>query len=173
MTNSELNAHIGQRVNIVNGKYELTDDGAFIISKTFGPERVWMTNEGKSQCITTKPFIGRVYKLGNVDCVTLVCEYVQSKSLLDFYHSMSRTELLELQRSTVMSWLDEDSRFTSVGMDYEPGDCIVYAHTERMHANHIGIAYPDNKILHHLPGKLSCIDRANVDNILGGYRYNG
>ena len=173
MTQSELREHIGESVNIKKGKCELASDGDFLISEDFGPERIWLTPDGKSQCITSQPFIGRVYKLGNVDCVTLVCQYVQSESLLSFYHSMSRQSLLELQRDTVMSWLDNDSRFTDVGMNYEPGDCLVYAHTERMHANHIGIAFPDNKILHHLPGKLSCIDDLDMSKVLKGYKYNG
>ncbi len=172
MTQSELREHVGKRVNIVKGLCVLHDEGDFIISEEFGPERMWIQPEGKAQCITKKPFIGRVYRLGIVDCVTLVCEYYKSDSLLKFYHKMSRQELLELQRATVMAWLDSDERFTDVGMDYVPGDCLVYAHTERMHANHIGIAVEGNKILHHLPGKLSCVDALDMPKVLKGYRYS-
>jgi hypothetical protein len=172
MNNNTLRDNIGQRVNIVNGKYELASEGAFLISTEFGSERVWLTEDGKSQCITKQPYIGRNYKIGYVDCVTLVCEHLNSNSLLKFYLGMGREELLLLQRETVMKWLDDDERFIDVGQAFQPGDCIVYSYTERMHANHIGIVYPNNKILHHLPGKLSCIDDLDLERVEKGYRFN-
>jgi len=173
MTQSELREHIGEHVNIVNGKYELAESGDFILSDSFGPERVYLTSDNKAQCITSKPFIGRNYKLGFVDCVTLVCEHLKSDTLLKFYLAMGREELLLLQRETVMKWLDEDPRFTDVGQEYQAGDCVVYSYTERMHANHIGIVYPEGKILHHLPGKLSCIDTLDTVRVEKGYSFNG
>jgi|JYMV01.1.fsa_nt_gi hypothetical protein len=172
MNKKELAKHIGEHVTIINGKYSLASTGDFIISEDFGMERVWLPKEGKPQCITTQPFIGRSYRLGKVDCVTLVCEYLKSDSLLKFYKGLSLEALLKLQRSTVMAWLDSDSRFTDVGNDYVAGDCVVYTYTKQMHANHIGIVMPEGKILHHLPNKVSCIDPLNSVKVEKGYRFN-
>ena len=153
MTQSELSDHIGEYVNIVNGKYMLHLKGDFLISTEIGTERVWLVDGAKPQCITTKPYIGRRYELGSVDCITLVCEYLKSEELMKFYRGMSRERLWKLQRLTVMKWLDEDDRFIDVGQDFEVGDCVIYSYTERMRGNHMGIVLPDNKILHHLPVK--------------------
>jgi len=173
MNKKELNKHIGERVNIINGKCRLAEDGDFIISKSFTSECIWVPDEGKVQCITKQPFIGRNYRISKVDCITLVCEYLESESLLKWYHGLSLENVLKMQTDTVANWLDNDTRFTNVGMDYDDGDVLLYAHAKNMVGNHIGIAYPGDKILHHLPNKLSCIDDMDLTKIERGYKFNG
>lgn len=173
MNKKELAKHIGERVNIINGKCRLADDGEFLISDSFGTETVWVPAEGKIQCITKQPFVGRNYRISKVDCITLVCEYLKSEALLSWYKGLSLEKVLLMQRDTVGAWLDSDDRFTDVGMDYSDGDILLYAHAKNMVGNHIGIAYPGNKILHHLPNKISCVDDLDLSKVEKGYKFNG
>jgi hypothetical protein len=170
MTYIELKEHIGQRVDIVNGTYVLTDDGNFVVSDIFGSERIWLTPDERVQCITSQPFIGREYSLGKVDCVSLVCEFLDDE-LSKFYQGLSMKELFKLQRKTVIVWLKDNESFTDVGTDIQPGDCVVYDHSDQMLGNHIGIIKAEGKILHHLPHKLACIDVMEPERIMGVYRY--
>lgn len=172
MTKEELSKHLGERVNIVNGKCRLDEDGEFLISDSFGSERIWVPKEGKVQCITSQPFVGRNYRITKVDCITLVCEHLKSNALIRWYKSLGLELVLKMQKSTVKAWLESDDRFTAVGMDYVDGDVLVYAHTDNMRGNHIGIACPGNKILHHLPNKFSSIDDVDTSKVVMGYRFN-
>ena len=63
----------------------------------------------------------------------------------------------------------EDNGFQKVS-DYQEGDCLVYKYREAV-ISHAGVYLSNNKILHHLPDKLSCIDAVDSSKILGGYRY--
>ena len=130
MTYIELKEHIGQRVDIVNGTYVLTDDGNFVVSDIFGSERIWLTPDERVQCITSQPFIGREYSLGKVDCVSLVCEFLDDE-LSKFYQGLSMKELFKLQRKTVIVWLKLTNGYVSNHRNSLPRD-YRYEHSMRM-----------------------------------------
>lgn len=171
MDYEELREHLGERVNIVEGEYVLSPTGAFLITLHFSNEAVWLTTDGDVKCITSQPFVGRKYQIGK--CIALVCEYLGG-DILAFYNGINLKELMRLRDVSIIEWIRDDSRFKEVPLDDALiGDCLVYNYSEDAKGNHIGILHSEGKILHHLPGKLSCIDTFIPDKLLGVFRYYG
>jgi len=171
MNYTELKEHLGERVNIVEGEYVLNTDGSFIITVYFANEAIWLTPDGDINCITSQPFVGRKYQMGK--CISLVCEYIGG-DILSFYNSVGLKDLMRLRDISIIKWITDDSRFEEISLDSAMvGDCLVYNHSEDAKGNHMGILHSEGKILHHLPGKLSCVDTFNPDKLLGVFRYHG
>jgi hypothetical protein len=54
--------------------------------------------------------------------------------------------------------------------DLQEGDCLVYECYPNI-KNHVGIYINSQKILHHIPQKLSSLDTLDNSLIIGAYRY--
>lgn len=170
MTYNDLKEHLTERVSIIEGEYVLNPTGPFVISLNFSKETIWLTPDREVKCITSQPFVGRKYQIGK--CIALVCEYLGG-DILAFYRGISLKELMRLRDISILKWITDDVRFEEVTLESAIiGDCLVYDHSDDAKGNHIGILHSEGKILHHLPGKLSCIDTFIPDKVLGVFRYH-
>lgn len=110
------------------------------------------------------PYIGRPYILGKFDCYTLVADYMKR----EFGFEM---EYLTESRERLMTNLVVDNIFLDnceIGswkrvIFPSPGDgilfCVGATSTSVIEtANHCGIYLGDDKFLHHMQGRSSCID---------------
>ena len=164
---------IGARYSIVNGDLVPLDTGEFIVSETFGTSTIYLNKLTKT-CNLIPPsnsYIGRPYKLKYTDCITLVASWLdknRGSTFGNIYNTISRKQWLRYYEVGMKYWYI-DNGFKEV-TSLEEGDCLVYKYLPNI-TNHVGIYIPDNKILHHIPQKLSSLDTIDSSLIIGNYRY--
>jgi len=165
---------IGTRYTITEGDLVESVTGEFVVSETFAINTLYLNRLNKTcSLITNKDsYIGKPYKLRETDCVTLVTGWLDNNlntGYTKIYSNTSRKDLLKYLSDGMATWF-EINGFTKITLDkIKVHDCIVYSYDDIVN-NHIGVCVEDNKILHHIPKKLSCIDIIDNNKILGVYR---
>jgi hypothetical protein len=173
MEYSDLIDNLGKNVNLIEGELILDDTGAFELSVEFKKEIIWVQPNGVYTVITSTDFIGRKYELGVSDCVSLVCEFLNDETLIEWYRTLNLRDLLRVVSISSKVWFQENENFTEVFGEMLIGDCVVYNVVEAKPDTHIGVYCAPGKILHHLPEKLSCIDILDPTKVSGVFRHNG
>lgn len=169
----------GTRFAIVNGDLVEDPSGALIVSNTLVPMSIYLNSSTKtaSLVIPRNQYIGREYKLRANDCITLCAEWLDSnkqldKSLVKYYANLSNAKVIDLLRTGLVDFLVEVGFHTVNTADATVGDLLLYNYKpEGVTYAHIGVYLGNEKILHHIPKKLSSIDTVDGTQILGVYRY--
>lgn len=164
---------IGARFDIVAGELQEDPSGLFVVSEIYQPFSVYLNKQTKQAMIVApeSSYLGRAYKMGNRDCITLVAQWLDEhygSSFGNIYRTTSHIDFMKYYKGGMSLWY-EDNLFEKV-TTYVEGDCLVYAYKPAV-ISHVGIYLNDGKILHHLPGKLSCVDVLDESKIIGAYRY--
>lgn len=166
---------IGSRYTITEGDLVESVTGEFVVSETFAINTIYLNRLNKTcNLITNKDsYIGRPYKLRVSDCINLVTSWLDNNLNTNYnkvYDNTSRKDLLKYLNEGMDGWF-EINGFTKVTTDsIKIHDCIIYNWGGHAVSSHIGVYVGDNKILHHIPNKLSCIDTIDNNKILGAYR---
>jgi proteasome lid subunit RPN8/RPN11 len=103
------------------------------------------------------PLIGRQWVWGVSDCWTLVRDWYGEHGieLPDWDRPRS---LIEFNENPMFDDCWEEAGFYEVSLDdIEPGDAMLMA-VESNKLNHVGVYLGDNRVLHHLCGRLSSAD---------------
>lgn len=167
-TKTLILSNIGKKADIVNGELVCSDNGFLTISTTPGQYTVYVNGDSYSLIIPIEDWRGRIYRFMRQDCAMLAAEYLDQcygTEILSYVKSVGTNLYRELGQFGFEDHLTKLG-FYKVEEGYQPNDILFY-----ILPAHIGIAQPNNKILHHLPNKLSCIDDIDKSKILGVYRY--
>lgn len=168
---NEFLEKIGSKYDIVNGVLVESDTGVLTVSKNFEQYTIYLNTLSKSVSliIPEKAYIGRFYLLKKSDCIKLVNEWLDDKlkttNYLERYKNTDNRTFKKYYSEGVKhayldnSFVEVDSQSVSVN------DVIVYGNK-----NHVAVCVDTNRILHHMPGKLSCYDQLDTEKILGVYR---
>lgn len=164
---------IGSKFNIVEGELVEAENGIFTVSETYSNYVIYLNKQNKTYNLIAplKSYIGRPYVLRKLDCVTLMFEWLgdeNNKDLSSIYTKTSRKDFFKYYKEGMSLWY-EDNGFLKVDTPIR-GDCIVYEYKPKA-VSHVGIYLGEDKFLHHLPYKLSCIDTLDRSKIIGVYRY--
>jgi hypothetical protein len=164
---------IGARYSIVNGDLTESSTGEFVVSEVFGYNTIYLNKIQKTCELIPDPklYIGIPYVLRRTDCITLVTTWLDTYrqgNFGDVYSKISRKDWMHYYKNGMKYWF-LDNGFKEVA-ELKEGDCLVYEHLPKV-ISHIGVYIEPNKILHHIPSKLSCLDTLNKSLIIGAYRY--
>lgn len=162
-------SNIGSKVDICEGDLVPSENGFLTVSTSLDQYSLYVDrlSETAVPVIPKSDYRGRVYKLRRSDCVTLAAEWLERNTEIkaaEFVKKISRTQYITLHDSGYLHLLSTLG-FSAVDATPVHGDIIVYEKQI-----HIGICIDGDKILHHLPGKYSSIDRFDQSKILGVYR---
>lgn len=167
---------IGCKYSIINGNLVETEDGLLTVSHAFADYTIYLNKLNKTVDIVTpyNSFIGRKYKFRYMDCITLVTDWLvyngYSTNLVDFYKNLSHREFYKYYTAGLKLWFVDYNYIEVESLDSANiGDILIYSYDSIINV-HLGILLENNKILHHLPGKLSSIDDIDTSKILGIYR---
>lgn len=164
---------LGAKFDIVEGELVESENGILTVSQTLSNFTIYLNKLDRTASIVVpkNAYIGRSYKLRRSDCITLFAEWLDdhySSSFGNIYKKVSNKEFYRYYNAGMELWF-EDNSFTKVSA-LEVGDCIVYEYTPNV-PSHVGIYVGEDKFLHHMPNKLSCIDTIDYNKITGIYRY--
>lgn len=111
-----------------------------------------------------QPFVGRPYIYGAFDCWSLVVDYLKRNHGIEISNEYPRVKDFWLQGETNFF----DNCFAQEGLiqvsdSLKDGDVLMFQTDKSGHANHVAVYIGDEKILHHVTGRLSTID------VYGGY----
>jgi len=167
---------VGKRFSLVRGLLVEDEFGLFTVSYEFNQYSIYLNKQQKTWApiAPQKSYLARAYVLKRSDCITLFTEWLDDHlhtSFGNIYNTISNKQFLKYYKSGMRLWY-EDNNFCEVSKPAR-GDCLVYADavTEVVPNNHVGVCVAEDKILHHLPGRLSSIDTIDYNKILGCYRY--
>lgn len=169
---------IGSKYTVEWGELVEADDGEFVVSQTPGKNRIILSNFAKTASLAADPdlWIGRVWALKKSDCASLAAEYQDKQFNADYMATIKGYSLKkwgEYFHRGMVAWL-EDFGMPKVALeDRQLHDVVVYDY-DGDHNMHVGTYLGDNKLLHHLPNKLSSIDVVDfteTDKFLGVYRH--
>lgn len=166
---------IGYRFDIENGDLVESPSGLFTVSTTYAENTLYLNKLNKSAILipAKETYVGRLYKLRYSDCITLWAEWVDDHLNTNYslkYKQLGKREFVEWTKAGPGSLLQADNYFKVDVDNLLFGDTLVYSY-DGVATNHIGIYLGDNKILHHVPNKLSSLDNLDTGRILGAYRY--
>jgi hypothetical protein len=163
-------AHIGQKADIVNGEVVLAENGFLEVTENPKSFSVYVDrSSGTAVLIVPKEdWRGRKYRFRVQDCVVLTCLWMDDycgSDTLSHARQVTRAEYIHLNENGYDHIL-EKAGYVLQDRAPEHGDLLVYEN----HV-HIGVCLDGDKILHHLPLKLSCIDPLDPSLILKVFRH--
>ena len=161
---------IGDKADIVAGELVPSQDGFLTVRESLAKYSVYVDRRTNSVAliIPKEDWRGREYRFRVQDCVVLTClwmdDYCGSETL-KHARSVGRAEYLKLNEDGYDHVLEAAGY---VEQDRAPihGDLLVYRD-----ALHVGICLDGDKILHHLPLTLSCIDDLDLKQVIKVYRH--
>lgn len=164
---------LDQKYDIVEGELVPLETGCLTVSYQLNPYTVYLNKIQKSISIVVpeKSYLARKYLLRKTDCVTLVNEWLDDKYGTKYLEAYLKTKNREFYRyyNEGMRYAYLDYGFTEV-TEAIVGDVLEYAYQPGI-VSHVGIYLGDEKILHHLPYKLSSIDNLDRTKVTGIYRH--
>lgn len=167
---NDYSEKVGLKYNIVEGLLVESPEGILTVSNQFKPYTIYVDNYNKtaSLIVPEKAYIGRHYILRKSDCIKLVNEWLDDRLGTDYVKRYKDTSNSQFKRyyTDGVKYAYIDNGFTEVtDGSLNIGDVIVY-----QNQNHVAVLVDTNRILHHLPKKLSCFDVLDTTSILGVYR---
>lgn len=165
---------IGSKYTINSGDLIEDTSGNIVVSETFIDYSIYLNKLTKEVflVIPDSAYIGKTYKLRATDCISICCRWHDEKyntNLQQIYKNTPHTDFKKYFRDGMSLWFDANN-FTKVD-NLTIGSFIIYEYKPSM-ISHIGIYIGENKILQHIPWKLSSIDTIDHTKILGIYNYN-
>lgn len=168
---NEFLEKIGSKYDIVNGVLVESDTGVLTVSKNFEQYTIYLNTLSKSVSLVVpeKAYIGRFYLLRKSDCIKLVNEWLDDTLKTTNYvqrYKETNNRTFKKYYTDGVKYAYLDNGFTEVANNQlEVGDVLVYGNNL-----HVAVYVDTNRILHHMPGKLSCYDQLDTEKILGVYR---
>lgn len=164
---------LNSRFDIVNGELQETEKGKFIVTTNFIQYSIYLNPITKTWAILApyKSYLGRKYLLRYSDCITLNGEWLDDHygtNYINVYKNFSRKEFSNFFKTGLTHWYLSNG-FYSV-TDPKPGDTLLYAWRPN-YTTHVGVYLENNKILHHIPHRLSSIDICDSNKIIEIFRY--
>lgn len=164
---------IGTRYTITNGDLTESPEGEFTCSRSFAKGSIYVTDVNVS--IIPINYLGYAYKLRQTDCVSLVTSWLKDNlgfDFMEYYKKLDEKKFLYYYKNgMVLYFQDHPEQFKQVHNlgDMDVGDVVVYAYDGKK-VSHIGVYLGNNKILHHMPKKLSNIDEIDITKVLGVFK---
>jgi hypothetical protein len=167
---NDYSEKVGSRYNIVEGLLVESSDGVLTVSTEFKQNTIYVDTYNKcvNLIVPEKAYIGRHYFLKKSDCIKLVNEWLDDRLGTDYVQRYKNTSNADFKKyysqGVKYAYLDNDFK----EVDHSAltiGDVIIY-----INYNHVAVLVDTNKVLHHLPKKLSCYDVLDTTKILGVYR---
>lgn len=164
---------IGKRYNVVEGDLVEAENGMFLVTESFQSPAIYIDKVNlKVHLISpSTSYIGKTYSLRQADCVAICFSWHDKNKgthLLDIYKNTSNREFYKIYVEGMGNWFLANG-FKQVSTP-EPGDMLVYSYGPTM-LSHIAIYLGNDKILQHLPNKLSSVDLLDSNKVKGIYRY--
>jgi len=167
---NDYSEKVGLKYDIIEGLLVESPSGVLTVSNQFKPYTIYIDiyNKVASLIVPEKAYIGRHYLLKKSDCIKLVNEWLDDRLATNYaqrYKDTSNSQFKKYYKDGVKyAYLDNGFKEVTDG-SLKVGDVIVY-----INQNHVAVLVDANKILHHLPKKLSCYDTLDSEKILGVYR---
>lgn len=166
---NEYSEKVGLKYDIIEGLLVESSTGILTVSDQFKPYTIYVDKYNKlaNLIVPEKAYIGRPYILKKSDCIKLVNEWLDDSLGTDYvkrYKDTSNSQFKKYYTDGV-KYAYLDNGFTEVFDSPNIGDVLVY-----MNQNHVAVLVNNNKILHHMPKKLSCYDVLDTTKILGVFR---
>jgi hypothetical protein len=172
---------LGSRYNIVSGKFVLDDNGEFLVTnRLLGTGTIYLDTKLETYTVLSdNPFVGLPYILKSQNCAILTAKYLDyaKKDGVGYeklMKSIPMRRLIYYFRNAVNPLL-ESIGFVAVDVkDIQLYDIIVWQFNKTA-TSHMGVYLGDNKMIHHIPSMISCIDTIDLNSpkVLGVYRYGG
>jgi hypothetical protein len=165
---------IGTRFNIVEGDLVEAEDGMFLVTESFQSPSIYVNKlERKVSLISPKSsYIGRSYGLRQADCVVICFNWHDDNkgtNLTQLYKSIPNRDFYNYYMAGMGPWFLKHG-FVEVQV-MQVGDMLVYENMPNTVLSHIALYLGDNKVLQHIPNKLSSVDTLNPAKVKGIYRY--
>lgn len=164
---------VGTKYTITEGRLVEDPEGEFTCSRSFSRGSIYINDF--TVYLIPIGYLGFEYKLRQTDCVSLCADWLRDNrgfDLVEHYKKYDKDKFLEYYHNGMVSFFqDNPDQFSQIS-DFEQlaeGDVVVYSYDGRA-VSHIGIYLEGNKILHHLPRGLSCVDLIDTTKILGAFR---
>lgn len=164
---------VGTKFSIING--ELVEDvsGNIVVSETLLDYSIYISNLEKRAflVIPDTGYIGKTYKLRTTDCISICCKWHDNTfntTLQQVYKNTSHSDFKKYFKDGMNLWFETNNFIKTNTLSI--GSFIVYEYKPNI-TSHIAIYIDTNKILHHIPWKLSSIDALDNSKILGIYNY--
>lgn len=175
MEYQDFSNKVGKRFDIVNGDLVESPSGLFIVSETYQNNTIYLNRQANKATLIADMsiYVGRPYKLRISDCTSLWTQWLdkhKGTSYYQIYKTMPHRDFLAWMKAGMCSYF-ETQPFTKINVnELIEGDCLVYSFNNLIDS-HVGIYIDSDKILHHLPRKMSSLDILDRSKILGAYRY--
>jgi hypothetical protein len=171
--------NIGKRYNIIQGGFVEAEDGEFLVTDKLVGNNIIYVNRSISNYVimSDNKFVGLDYILTTQNCAILTAKYLDyAKQDGVNYEKMMKSiplrKLIFYFRNAVNPLLEELG-FSAVPIeDLQVNDIIVWQYNTTA-TSHMGVYLGDNKLIHHIPQRMSCIDTIDLtsNKVLGVYRY--
>jgi hypothetical protein len=175
----KFSKNIGGRYNIQQGRFVEAEDGEFLVTdKLIGKGIIYLDkNRNTWSVLADNPFVGKEYILQTQNCAILTAKYLDyAKDDGVNYEKMMKSiplkKLIYYFRNAVNPLLEELG-FQSIPVsEIQVHDIIVWQFND-FATSHMGVYLGDNKLIHHIPSMISCIDTIDLNSskVLGVYRY--
>jgi hypothetical protein len=164
---------IGTRFNIVEGNLVEAENGMFPVTESFQSPSIYVNKlDKKVSLISPKnSYIGRTYGLRQADCVAICFSWHDDNKgtdLMKIYKNTPNREFYNYYLEGMAPWFLTHG-FQEV-QTMEIGDMLVYENVPET-ISHIAIYLGNNKILQHMPNKLSGVDTLDSSKVRGIYRH--
>lgn len=171
--------NIGVRYNIQQGRFVEADDGEFLVTdKLIGKGTIYLDKNRKTwSVLADNPFVGKEYFLQTQNCAILTAKYLDyAKDDGVNYEKMMKSiplkKLIYYFRNAVNPLLEELGFVSIPVSEIQVNDIVVWQFND-LSTSHMGVYLGDNKLIHHIPSMISCIDTIDLNSskVLGVYRY--
>lgn len=164
---------LGRRFNIVNGDLVEAEDGQFLVTTDFLEYSISLNPITKTWNVIApkKSYLARRFSLRKSDCISLNFEWLDDHygtNYTQIYKNTNLRDFYKIFTEGLAGWYANNG-FTLVDVA-EPGDTLIYA-WETDYISHVATYLGNNKILHHVPQKLSSIDDYDPAKVKGIFRY--
>jgi hypothetical protein len=166
---------IGKTFDVIEGELVESPSGLFTVSTVYSKNSIYLNTMTKSVVLIpeTGSYIGQPYKLRTSDCTTLWTRWLDAEfgtEYADVYKNLSHRDFLAWLKGGMCLYFESQPFKRISDGNLQKGDCLVYSFNNRIDS-HVAIYLGNERILHHLPKKLSSEDTLDRSKIIGAYRY--
>lgn len=175
---NRLYQNMGKRYDIVLGGFIENANGTFLATDKLVGTNIIYLNKSISDfvIISDNPFVGLEYKLATQNCANLVVDFLEialpDVGFAQIMDSIPFKTRLKYFTSDIDPLLRELGFIKINVADIQQYDMLVWQYNDTA-TSHLAAYLGNNKILHHIPNRLSCIDEIDLtsNKLLGVYRY--
>lgn len=177
---------VGSKYNISNGVIVESPSGLFTVTTVFQDNSIYLNTLNKSVVLIVSKnlFIGRIYSRRSIEsdnipkanCIKLFTDYMDYVYNTDFfsksYKELTSRQYYEIAKAGINDYLISKGFFEVSIEDRATNDVVFYSYDNETQI-HLGVLVEQNKLLHHLPDKLSSIDKLDINKVIRILRYAG